>query len=75
MSWWGRRPDRDRHRRLGARADVRARHRDAAKFAKAVQAATDHLIENGELQKILDKFNAGQGLIKKAEILPATGSN
>ncbi|MCT9080091.1 transporter substrate-binding domain-containing protein [Streptomyces fulvoviolaceus] len=54
---------------------VLSRNSDTAKFAKAVQAATDHLIENGELQKILDKFNAGQGLIKKAEILPATGSN
>ncbi|MER5217413.1 transporter substrate-binding domain-containing protein [Streptomyces sp. NPDC002838] len=54
---------------------VLARNSDTEKFAKAVQAATDHLIENGELQKILDKFNAGQGLIKKAEILPSTGSN
>ncbi|MGI5459792.1 transporter substrate-binding domain-containing protein [Streptomyces sp. CA-249302] len=51
------------------------RNSDSAKFAKAVQAATDHLIENGELQQILDKFNAGQGLIEKAEILPSTGSN
>ncbi len=48
-----------------------ARNADSAQFAKAVQAATDHLIENGELQKILDKFNDGQGAIKKAEILPA----
>ncbi|NNN32295.1 transporter substrate-binding domain-containing protein [Streptomyces sp. S3(2020)] len=54
---------------------VLARNSDTAQFAKAVQAATDHLIDNGELQKILDEFNAGQGLIKKAEILPATGSN
>ncbi|MGQ4386149.1 ABC transporter substrate-binding protein [Streptomyces sp. SAS_270] len=54
---------------------VLPRNSDTEKFAKAVQAATDHLVENGELQKILDKFNAGQGLITKAEILPATGSN
>lgn len=54
---------------------VLPRNSDTEKFAKAVQAATDHLIENGELQKILDKFNAGQGLITKAEILPSPGSN
>ncbi|MPY38723.1 ABC transporter substrate-binding protein [Streptomyces phyllanthi] len=59
---------------------VLARNADTEKFAKAVQAATDHLIESGELQKILDKFNAGQGLIEKAEILStaadgSTGSN
>lgn len=59
---------------------VLARGSDTEKFAEAVQAATDHLIENGELQKILDKFNAGQGLIEKAEILSSaadgsTGSN
>jgi polar amino acid transport system substrate-binding protein len=51
---------------------VLGRNADTAKFAKAIQAATDHLIENGELQKILDEFNAGKGLIKKAEILPAS---
>jgi polar amino acid transport system substrate-binding protein len=57
---------------------VLSRNSDTEKFAKAVQAATDHLIDNGVLQKILDKFNAGQGLIKKSEILPAgrsTGGN
>jgi polar amino acid transport system substrate-binding protein len=54
---------------------VLARNSDTEQFAKAVQAATDHLIENGQLQKILDKFNAGQGLIEKAEILPSTGGN
>ncbi|MET8080732.1 transporter substrate-binding domain-containing protein [Streptomyces sp. NPDC005303] len=53
---------------------VLGRNSDTAKFAKAIQAATDHLIGNGELQKILDEFNAGKGLITKAEILPsATG--
>ncbi|MEU1184544.1 transporter substrate-binding domain-containing protein [Streptomyces sp. NPDC005820] len=51
---------------------VLGRDGDSAKFAVAVKAATDHLIENGELQKILDKFNEGQGLIEKAEILPAS---
>ncbi|MFI5799969.1 transporter substrate-binding domain-containing protein [Streptomyces sp. NPDC051677] len=51
---------------------VLGRNADTAKFAKAIQAATDHLIENGELQKTLDEFNAGKGLIKKAEILPAS---
>ncbi|MFJ8106050.1 transporter substrate-binding domain-containing protein [Streptomyces sp. NPDC096132] len=54
---------------------VLGRNSDTAQFAKAIAAATDHLIENGELQKILDKFNAGQGLIAKAEILPSTGGN
>lgn len=51
---------------------VLRRDDDTQKFAEAVQAATGHLIENGELQKVLDEFNAGQGLIKKAEILPAS---
>ncbi|MFF9779477.1 transporter substrate-binding domain-containing protein [Streptomyces sp. NPDC013978] len=54
---------------------VLGRNSDTEKFAKAVQAATDHLIENGDLQEILDKFNAGQGLIEKAETLPSAGSN
>lgn len=51
---------------------VLPRNSDTTKFAAAVEAATSHLIENGQLQKILDKFNAGQGLIAKAEILPTS---
>ncbi len=59
---------------------VLGRHDDTEQFAEAVRAATDHLIGNGELQEVLDEFNAGQGLIKKAEILSSaadgsTGSN
>lgn len=48
-----------------------ARNDDTAQLAKAVQAATDHLIENGTLQEILDEFNDGQGGIEKSEIVPA----
>ncbi len=48
---------------------------DTAQMAKAVQAATDYLIKNGTLQKILDKFNQGQGAITKSEILPAPASS
>ncbi|MEI5522067.1 transporter substrate-binding domain-containing protein [Streptomyces brasiliscabiei] len=54
---------------------VLGRDDDSEKFAEAVRAATDHLIKNGELQTILDEFNAGQGLIEKSEILPSSGSN
>lgn len=51
---------------------VLGRSNDSAQMAKAIEAATNHLIENGELKKILDKFNDGQGLIDKAEILPSS---
>ncbi|QKZ17152.1 ABC transporter substrate-binding protein [Streptomyces chartreusis] len=53
---------------------VLGRNGDTEKFAEAVQAATDRLIENGELKKILDEFNGGQGLIENAEILPSSAS-
>ncbi|WP_416979817.1 ABC transporter substrate-binding protein [Streptomyces sp. T028] len=51
---------------------VLPRNDDTAKFAEAVRLATDHLIGNGRLQKILDKWNGGKGLIRGAEILPAS---
>jgi polar amino acid transport system substrate-binding protein len=50
-----------------------ARNDNTDQLAEAVQAATNHLIENGQLQEILDEFNDGQGGIEKAEILPAQG--
>ena len=51
-----------------------ARNKDSAQLAKAVAAATDYLIKNGRLQKIVDKFNDGEGAIDKAKILPATSA-
>jgi polar amino acid transport system substrate-binding protein len=47
-----------------------ARNENTEELAKAVQAATDHLIENGKLQEILDEFNDGQGGIEQSEIVP-----
>lgn len=46
-----------------------ARNDDTPEMAKAVEAATDHLIENGTLQDILDKWNDGQGGIDDAQIV------
>lgn len=48
-----------------------ARNDDSDELAKAIAAATDHLIENGKLQEILDKFNDGKGAIEQAEIVPS----
>ena len=48
-----------------------ARNENTDELAKAVQAGTDHLIENGTLQEILDEFNDGQGAIEKSEIAPS----
>jgi len=48
-----------------------SRNADSKKFAKAVAAATNYLIRNGRLQKILDKWNSGLGLAPTAKILPA----
>lgn len=50
-----------------------ARNESTDELAKAVEAATNHLIENGKLQEILDEFNDGQGAIDKAEIVPSQG--
>lgn len=47
-----------------------ARNKDTDELAKAIAAATDHLIENGKLQKILDELNDGQGAIDGAKIVP-----
>lgn len=47
-----------------------ARNKDTDGLAKAVAAATDHLIKNGKLQNILDEFNDGQGAIDSAKIVP-----
>ncbi|MEU1515589.1 ABC transporter substrate-binding protein [Streptomyces sp. NPDC005811] len=51
---------------------VLPRNADTAKFAEAVRVATDHLIRNGRLKKILDQWNGGKGLIQGAEILPTS---
>lgn len=50
-----------------------ARNENSDELAKAVEAATNYLIENGQLQEILDEFNDGQGGVDKAEIIPALG--
>lgn len=46
-----------------------ARNDDTAEFAKALEAATDHLIEDGSLQKILDEWNDGQGGTDDAQVV------
>lgn len=46
-------------------------NKDYKRFAKAVAAATDYLVKNGTLQRILDKWNSGLGLMPKAKIEPA----
>lgn len=50
---------------------VLGRNKDTAQLATAVEAATAYLIENGELKKILDKFNRGQGYVRKTETVPS----
>ncbi|MET4590801.1 transporter substrate-binding domain-containing protein [Arthrobacter sp. 754] len=51
-----------------------ANNADTAKLAKAFQAATDKLIKDGELSKVLDKLNGGLGAVDKSEIIPNPGS-
>lgn len=51
-----------------------SRNADTAKLAEAVKAATDSLIKDGTLQKILDKFNGGVGMVDEAKIEPASAS-
>lgn len=48
-----------------------ARNEYTDELATAVKAATDHLIKNGDLQEILDRFNKGQGAVNEAKIVPA----
>lgn len=48
-----------------------ARNSDSDQFDKAIQAAVNYMIKNGQLQKINDKFNEGQGMITDSVILPA----
>ena len=51
-----------------------ANNADTAQLAKAFQAATDKLIEDGELGKVLDDLNGGLGAVEKSEIIPAPAS-
>lgn len=51
-----------------------ARNNDSDQLAKAFEAATNKLIETGQLQKILDEYNGGLGAIDKSEIVPAPTS-
>jgi polar amino acid transport system substrate-binding protein len=51
-----------------------ANNADTAKLAQAFQAATDKLIKDGGLAKILDKLNGGLGVVDKSEILPKPSS-
>ena len=48
-----------------------ANNENTPELAKAFQAATDKLIEDGELQKVLDDLNGGLGAVEKSEIIPA----
>lgn len=41
-----------------------------AEFAVAIEAATNHLIETGRLQEILDEYNGGLGGVDRAVIMP-----
>jgi polar amino acid transport system substrate-binding protein len=51
-----------------------ARNEDTDQLAKAIEAATNKLIGDGTLQKILDTYNGGLGAIDKAKIVPASAS-
>ncbi|PTT68997.1 transporter substrate-binding domain-containing protein [Arthrobacter sp. HMWF013] len=51
-----------------------ANNADTAQLAKAFQAATDKLIKDGELSKVLDDLNGGLGAVDKSEIIPNPGS-
>lgn len=51
-----------------------ANNADTAQLAKAFQAATDKLIEDGGLNKVLDELNGGLGAVEKSEIVPALAS-
>jgi polar amino acid transport system substrate-binding protein len=46
-----------------------ANNADTPQLAKAFQAATDKLIKDGELAKILDELNGGLGAVDKSEII------
>jgi len=52
-----------------------ARNADTDQLAKAIEAATNKLIDDGTLQKILDTYNGGLGAVEKAEIIPASASS
>lgn len=51
-----------------------ANNADTAQLAKAFQAATDKLIKDGDLAKVLDDLNGGLGAVDKSEIIPNPGS-
>ena len=47
---------------------------DTPEMAKAFEAATNKLIETGDLQRILDEQNLGLGAVEKSEIVPPVES-
>jgi polar amino acid transport system substrate-binding protein len=51
-----------------------ANNADTAQLAKAFQAATDKLIKDGDLAKVLDQLNGGLGAVDKSEIVPNPSS-
>lgn len=51
-----------------------ANNADTPQLAKAFQAATDKLIKDGELDKVLGELNGGLGAVEKSEIVPNPGS-
>jgi polar amino acid transport system substrate-binding protein len=51
-----------------------ANNADTPKLAKAFQAATDKLIKDGDMDKVLGELNGGLGAVGKSEIVPNPGS-
>lgn len=51
-----------------------ANNADTPQLAKAFQAATNKLIEDGELDKVLGELNGGLGAVDKSEIIPDPGA-
>lgn len=51
-----------------------ARNDNTDQLAKAFEAATNQMIEDGSLQAILDETNGGLGAVEQSEIVPAPSS-
>lgn len=51
-----------------------ANNSDTAELAAAFQAATNKLIENGELSKVLGDLNGGLGAVKESEVVSASAN-
>ncbi|MBP2326919.1 polar amino acid transport system substrate-binding protein [Kibdelosporangium banguiense] len=51
-----------------------ARNADTDRLAKAIEAATNKLLQDGTIKKILDSYTGGLGAVDKAAIVPAPAS-